>query len=102
MGSNKPNDARLKTASEFKRAEFESEFGKSALRAVLFTLYELQQEVDIDDVMAHLHDLVNSYWSRREDVLALANIIALKRAERVPSEAEAARILANRIRNERL
>lgn len=40
MASMKPNAARLKTAQEFKKAEFTGEFGESALRAVLFALYE--------------------------------------------------------------
>jgi putative DNA methylase len=102
MASVKPNDARLKTALELKRAEFESEFGKSALRAVLFTLYELQREVDIDEAISHLRDLVPGYHSRREDLIALASAIAAKREARAPDEAQAARILFSRIRNERL
>ena len=61
MASTKPNDARLKTSLDLKRAEFEGEFGKSPLRAVLFALYELQTEVDIDEVTSHLRDLVPGY-----------------------------------------
>jgi hypothetical protein len=102
MGSTKPNDARLMTALELKRAEFEGEFGKSPLRAVLFALYELQREVDIDEVISHLRDLVSGYLSRREDLVALAGVIAAKREVKAPSEAEAARILFTRIKNERL
>ena len=102
MGSTKPNDARLMTALELKRAEFEGDFGKSPLRAVLFALYELQREVDIDDVISHLRDLVPGYLSRREDLIALAGVIAAKREVKSPSEAEAARILFTRIKNERL
>ncbi len=64
MASNKVNDARLKTAAELKRAEFEGEFGKSPLRAVLFALYELQIEVDIDEVTSHLRDLIPGYLTR--------------------------------------
>ena len=47
-------DARLKTALELKATGFEGEFGKSPLRAVLFALYELRREVDIDEVISHL------------------------------------------------
>jgi putative DNA methylase len=102
MASTKPNDARLKDAVELKRAEFESEFGKGILRAVLFALYELQTEVDIDEVTGHLHDLVQGYWTRREDLMALASVIAVKRESRNQPEAQAARILFTRIKNERL
>ena len=61
MASTKPNDARLKTGLELKRTEFDSEFGKSPLRAVLFALYELQRETDIDEAISHLRDLVPGY-----------------------------------------
>jgi adenine-specific DNA methylase len=102
MASTKANDARLKTALELKRTEFESEFGKSPLRAVLFALYELQIEVDIDEVTSHLRDLIQGYLTKREDLMALAAVIAAKREKRFPPEAQAARILLSRIRNERL
>lgn len=102
MASTKANDARLKTALDLKRAEFESEFGKSPLRAVLFALYELQTEVDIDEVTSHLRDLVPGYLTRREDLMALASVIAAKREGKHQEEAQAARILFTRIKNERL
>jgi hypothetical protein len=92
----------LKTALELKRGEFDSEFGKSPLRAVLFALYELQHEVDIDEVINHLRDLVPGYLTRREDLIELASAIAAKREMKAPAEAQAARILFSRIRNERL
>jgi adenine-specific DNA methylase len=102
MESSKPNDARLKSALELKRAEFESEFGKGMLRAVLFALYEIERETDIDEVMEHLRDLVAGYLNHREDLMAIAGAIASRRATRVPEEAQAARILSARIKNERL
>jgi putative DNA methylase len=102
MASTKANDARLKTALDLKRTEFESEFGKSPLRAVLFALYELQIEVDIDEVTSHLRDLIPGYLAKREDLMALASVIAAKREGKLPEEAQAARILLSRIRNERL
>jgi putative DNA methylase len=102
MASTKANAARLKTAMDLKRAEFENKFGKSPLRAVLFALYELQREVDIDEAISHLRDLVPGYLSRREDLMALASAIASKREVKAPAEAQAARILFSRIKNERL
>jgi putative DNA methylase len=102
MASTKPNDARLKSAVDFKRMGFESDFGKSALRALLFALYEVQRDVDIDEVMSHLRDFIPGYYTRREDLMAMAAFIAAKREARVPAEAQAARILLGRIKNERL
>ena len=102
MGSVKPSDARLKTAMELKGQEFGGEFGKSALRAVLYALYELQRDVDVDEVLGHLKEMVPGYLSRREDLMALATAIGAKRGSLVPEEASAARILFGRIKNERL
>jgi putative DNA methylase len=102
MASTKANASRLKTGYEFKKSEFDGEFGRSGLRAVLFALYELQKELDSDEVMSHLRDLVAGYHSRREELKVLAHYIAVKREKTVPQEAEAARILLGRIQNERL
>jgi len=102
MGSMKANDARLKTAKDFKKSGFDGDYGKSPLRAVLFAVYELQRELDSDEVMAHLRDLVPGYHSRREDLIALCQFLAAKREQFVPEEAASARVLLTRIKNERL
>jgi putative DNA methylase len=102
MASLKPNAARLKTAAELKRAEFESNFGRTPLRSLLYALYELEREVDIDEVMGHLRDMVPGYHARREDLMTMAAYLAAKRERPVPGEAQAARILLGRIQNERL
>lgn len=102
MASTKANASRLKTGYEFKKTEFDGEFGCSGLRAVLFALYELQRELDSDEVMSHLRDMVAGYHNRREELKALVRYIAAKREKTAPQEAEAARILLGRIQNERL
>jgi adenine-specific DNA methylase len=102
MGSIKANAARLKTAAEFKKAEFDGEFGKTPLRALLFAFWELQREVGIEAVMEHFRQQVADYWSRREDLVALAQAIAAMREKTVPEEASAARILLTAIKDERL
>jgi adenine-specific DNA methylase len=102
MGSMKANDARLKSAIEFKKATFEGEFGGTPLRALLFALYELQREVDSDEAMAHLRDLVPGYLNQREDLMAFCQYLASKRESKLPEEAAAARVLLTRIKNERL
>jgi putative DNA methylase len=103
MASTKANASRLKTGYEFKKTTFDSEFGQSGcLRAVLFALYELQRDVDSDEVMNHLRDLVKTYYSRRDELKTLVHYIAVKREKTHPQEAEAARILLGCIQNERL
>ena len=103
MASTQPNAARLKTARDFKRSEFGGfEFGQSPLRALLYALYEVEREVDVDDARAHLRDLIaDQYYRRRDDLVEMASYIARKRDSLVPQEAEAARVLAARIRSER-
>jgi adenine-specific DNA methylase len=103
MASTQPNAARLKTARDFKRSEFGgSEFGQSPLRALLYALYEVEREIDVDDARAQLRDLIADYYRRRDDLVEMASYIARKRDSLVPQEAEAARVLAARIRRERL
>jgi adenine-specific DNA methylase len=102
MGSMKANDARLKSAIEFKKTTFEGEFGGTRLRALLFALYELQRELDSDEAMSHLRDLVPGYLSHREDLMAFCQYLASKREGKLPDEAGAARVLLTRIKNERL
>lgn len=103
MASQKPNDARLKSAVEFKKAEFTgSEFASSTLRAVLFALYELQTEVEPDDAMSHLRDGVTDYLRKREVIVALTRYLDVKLAKVRPDEAEAARVLTGLVKNERV
>jgi putative DNA methylase len=102
MSSMEPNKARLKSARQFRKAGFEgSEFGQSKSRAVLYAIYEIENEIEGDEVMSHLRDLVFGYLNVREDILALAEYIATKRESVDETESRAARILHGLIRNER-
>lgn len=103
MGSMKPNDAKLKSAREFKRAEFgDTEFGSSLLRAVLYALYELEAELETDEVMSHLCDNITGYYSRRADIVAVASYLAGKLERLRDDEAGAARVLRDLVKGERL
>ena len=102
MGNMEPNKAALKTAKQFKKAGFEgSEFGTSKSRALLYAIYEVEKEIDGDDVLSHLRDLVPDYFNVREDLMALADYVATKREAIDEEESRAARILHGLIRNER-
>ncbi|CAJ0879060.1 hypothetical protein AMST5_03025 [freshwater sediment metagenome] len=102
MGKKEPNNSRLKSAKEFKKAGFEgSEFGASKSRTLLYAIYELQTDAEGDDVLLHLRDLVPDYFNVREDLMALAQYVAKKRAGKDDAESRAAGILQGLIRNER-
>ncbi len=102
MGSMEPNKARLRSAKEFKKSGFEgSEFGGSKSRALLFAIYEIQKEIEGDDVLSHLRDMVPNYFDDRDDLASLAEYVAKKRAKTDEQEARAAGILHGLIRNER-
>lgn len=103
MGSMEPNKARLKTAKEFKKAGFETpEFGPSTTRAALFAIFELENDVEGDDVLSHLKDMLPNYHNKRDGLAAIADYVARKREVVDETESRAARILHGLIRNERL
>jgi hypothetical protein len=102
MGSMEPNKARLKSAKEFKKAGFGgSEFGSSKSRALLYAIYEIQRDVEGDEVLSHLHDQTPEYFNVRDDLALLADYIAKKRAKFDEPESRAAAIVHGLIRNER-
>ncbi|BCX11790.1 MAG: DNA methylase [Thermosynechococcus sp.] len=107
MGDRRANHARLKSAVEFGRAEMGegSELYGSLLRAVLYALMELQQEVDTDQVLAHLTHNVPDYYgdlTQRERIIAVADYLAGRLKFVRPEEASAARVLAEAVRNQRI
>jgi adenine-specific DNA methylase len=103
LGSAKPNEARLKSAREFRQTEFgETDFGSSLLRAVLYAVFELETEVEADEVASHLRDNVQGYFHRRPDVIAVAAYLATKLERIRPDEAGAARVLRDLVKSERL
>ena len=80
MGNMEPNKACLKSAKQFKKAGFEiKEFGPSKSRALLYAIYEIERDVDGVEALSHLHDQVDGYFNAREDLMALAEYVAVKR-----------------------
>jgi putative DNA methylase len=107
MGSQKANEARLRSAVEFGKNEMSegSELHQSVLRAVLYAIMELAKNVDSNDVLAHLVLNVPDYYSnqtQRERVVELADYLAKKLETLRPDEASAARILREMVKNQRL
>lgn len=107
MGSQKANHARLKSAVEFGRAEMSegSELHQTVLRAVLYAIMELVNEVDGSEVLAHLTYNISDYYgnaTKRERVVEVADYLANKLEAIRPEEASAARILRELVKNQRL
>ncbi|MDI3462388.1 MAG: hypothetical protein OJF50_001209 [Nitrospira sp.] len=107
MASQMANQARLKSAVEFGRTEMSegSEMHQSALRAVLYAMMELVNNLESNYVLAHLTLNVPDYYSnqrQRELVVELSDYLANKLETLRPEEARAARILRDLVRNQRL
>lgn len=107
MASQKANEARLKSAVDFGRAEMNesSELYQSVLRAVLYALMELVKDVDGTEVLGHLTLNVPNYYgdmTQRELVIELADYLAKKLDTLRPEEASAARVLRELVKNQRL
>jgi putative DNA methylase len=107
MASRKANDARLKSAVDFGRAEMSdgSEFHQSVLRAVLYAGMELVKNVDGGEVLAHLTLNVPNYYgdvTQRELVVELADYLATRLYALRPDEASAARVLRELVKSQRL
>jgi len=107
LASRKANEARLKSAVDFGRAEMGegSELHQSVLRAALYALMELQKGVDGSEVLAHLTLNVPNYYgdvTQRELVAELAGYLAKRLEALRPEEASAARVLRELVKNQRL
>lgn len=107
MASQTANQARIKSAVEFGKAEMSegSEMHQSVLRAVLYAMMELVNNLESNDVLAHLTLNVPDYYSnqrQRELVVELSDYLAKKLESLRPEEASAARILRDLVRNQRL
>jgi putative DNA methylase len=107
LASQKANDSRLKSGVEFGRTEMSegSELHQSVLRSVLYAVMELAQNVDGDEVIAHLTLNVPNYYgdmTQRGLAVELAEYLAKRLANIRPDEATAARVLRELIKNQRL
>ncbi|MED2933056.1 DUF1156 domain-containing protein [Bacillus wiedmannii] len=109
--NSKANSARLKLSTEFKGAMMsgDAEFAGTPLRALLYALFELSKEVEVDDVLFHLMENCPNYLSNKALLAKMADYLAEKREGikgtktfRPDVEASYARILAEAIRNQRL
>jgi putative DNA methylase len=107
MGDQRANHARLKSAVEFGRIEMGegSELYESVLRAVLYAVMELVNNVDGNEVLAHLKLNIPNYFgdmTQHKLAVELADYLARRLEERRPEEASAARVLRDLVKHQRL
>ncbi len=107
LASLKANDARLKGAVEFARAEMNegSELYQSVLRAVLYAVMELVNNVDGNEVLTHLTLNIPDYYgdmTQRMLAVELADYLANRLESLRPEEARTARVLCELVKNRRL
>lgn len=109
--ASKANSARLKLSTEFKSAMMlgDAEIAGTPLRALLYALFELSKEVEVDDVLLHLMENCPNYLPNKTLLAKMADYLAEKReglkttkAFKPDVEASCARVLAEAIRNQRL
>lgn len=109
--TSKANSARLKLSTEFKSSMMsgDAELASTSLRALLYAMYELTKEVEVDDVLLHLMDNCPNYNQNKALVAKISDYFAEKRGSLKPTktfhpdqEASSARVMAEAIRNQRL
>jgi putative DNA methylase len=109
--NSKANSARLKLSTEFKSTMMagDSELADTPLRALLYAIFELSKEIEIDDVLLHLMDNCSNYLQSKPLLTKMAEYLADKREGltnsknyAVEEEASYARILGEAIKNQRL
>jgi putative DNA methylase len=109
--SSKANAARLKLSSEFKSSLMsgDAEIAETPLRALLYGMYLLSKETEIETILSQFPDNYKDYYANRDLLAKMASYIAdkregLKPSKTFPSDIEAsnARVLAEAIRNQRL
>jgi putative DNA methylase len=107
MASDHANSARLSSATELGSRDMSegSPLRQSATRAVLYAIMELQGGVETIKVLSHLHHNVDNYFSDstiRQRVIIVTDYIADRVTGTRHNEAQAARVLAEALKTEKL
>jgi adenine-specific DNA methylase len=111
LGSTAANEARLKTASEFKGAVLGGAgFGGSLLRHCLFAVFKTREDENAESGKAWLrHEIAvagrGDYWAQRQTILVLLDYFAKLPTTQMPhwkEDAYWAQVLAGVVRNDRV
>lgn len=107
----KANSARLKLSTEFKGSMMSGngEIAETPLRALLYAMYEMSKEFEVEEILDHLMDNCPNYLQNKPLLEKMAVYIAEKRTGlkstktfKPDVEASYARILAEAIKDQRL
>jgi putative DNA methylase len=107
----KANSARLKMSGDLKGAQMsgEGELPGTAVRAILYAMFEITRGDDVEDVLNHLSQTYAHYLRDRKLLAKITDFLGQKRAVlknakgySPEEEASSARILAEAIRNQRV
>ena len=110
-GKSRANAARLKLSFEFKSSLMsgDAEIASTPLRALLYALYEVIKEIEVDDILLHLMQNCDNYLQVKPLIIKMADYLAEKRQNLKPTktfrpdlEASAARVMAEAMRNQRV
>jgi hypothetical protein len=111
MADNTPNKARLKGATEFRRAMMTGHaFAGGLVRPILYAINELRTAADKEEdanvsserAISGLRDNLVSWSQQREAAMVIAGWLGRVLTRHRPDEASAARILERLLRTERL
>ena len=109
--TSKANAARLKLAGEFKTAQMsgDAEITGTPLRALLYAMYEIQRDAEVEETLLHLMENTTDYMAHKSLMIKMASYLAEKRAGikgtktfKPGKDASAARILAEAMSIQRL
>jgi putative DNA methylase len=87
----------------------DAEIAGTPLRALLYAMYEVSKDTEVDDVLLHLMENCSNYLQVKSLIVKMADYLAEKRGSlkstktfKPEEEASAARIMAEAIKNQRL
>jgi adenine-specific DNA methylase len=102
LASDAANEARLKTATEFKSNQLGTAgFGQSLLRQCLFAAVQVRDQERADVGLRWLKDEVEGdYWSQRATIIALLRYLARLPMPHWREDAQAAYVLAGAVEND--
>lgn len=105
LASDKANQTRLKTASEFGRKDLGvAGFGSALLRHALFAVFKTTETEATKDGMRWLRDELKDYWNSRERLIAVFEYLAALEQNASMAhwhqDSQSARLLAGAVRND--
>ena len=101
LQTEKANETRLKTASEFQRRELsDTPFGRSLVRQALYAVWRTVEDDDTGGGLTWLRTELPNYWSNREALIDILRYLAAIAIDHWREDATAARLVAGAVEND--